>query len=99
MPKLIGAVPSSKRRHQEFDVVRGAKKPYLLNVEGFVACAKNVGPACDGGLNNRIIIRVAHDGRDCARQFNHDPAGFEKSEVLVDVVLAQRPSCLDVGVI
>ncbi len=77
----------------------GAKKPHRLNVESFIACAKDIGFAGDGGLNDWVIVGVLDDGGNYTWQFHHDASGFEKSEVLVYVLLTQGPSCLNVCVI
>jgi hypothetical protein len=48
-------------------------------LKGFIACAKYVSATDNGSLQNRIVVRVAYDGRRDFRQFRQDAGRFQKN--------------------
>jgi hypothetical protein len=63
--------------------------------KGFIAGAKNIGPAHDGGLQDRIVVRVADDGWNNIRNLGQDAGRFQKSQVLLYGFFRQGPSGLN----
>ena len=52
--------------------------------KGGVAGTKNVCPTDNGGLKNRVVIRVAYDGLKFRRQTDHQRGLFEQAEISMD---------------
>jgi len=50
--------------------------------KGFIASAKNIGEANNGGLQNRIVVRVTYDGRRSFRDLRQNARRFQKNDVL-----------------
>jgi hypothetical protein len=72
---------------------RAAREP-----KGSVASAKNIGAAHNGGLQNRVIVRVTDNGWRNFRQLHQSASRFQKNKVLFYGFSRQGPSGLNVRV-
>lgn len=66
--------------------------------KSLVAGAKNVGAAQDGGLQNRVVVRIAYDGGRNLGEFHQNARRLQKNKVLFYGLFPQGPSGLNVRV-
>ena len=83
---------------QHPNAVRGADQFDNFVSKRFVAGAKNIGAAQDGGLQNRVVVRVAYNGRRNFRQLHQYARRFQKDKLLFYGFFRQGPSGLNVRI-
>ena len=81
---------------KNFDAVGGADLFDNFVSKGFIASAKNIRAAQNGGLQNWIIVRVTYDGWKDVRNLHKSACRLERDKVLFYRFSRQGPSGLNV---
>ena len=83
---------------QNSNAVRGSDILDNVVSKGFIAGAKNIGAANNGGLQNRIVVRVAYNGRRNVGQLHQNAGRFQKNKVLFNGFSREGPTGMNVRV-
>src|SRR4051794_8169338 len=83
---------------QNSDAMHTADLVDQAMLESPIARTKHVGMANYGGLQNRIIVRVAHDGWEKVRDLHAESRILEKCDIFGDGLFRKRPAGLDMRV-
>src|SRR2546428_534400 len=69
---------------QDANAVRAANVIYYLAPECSIAGAENIGTACNSGLQNGVVVRIAYHCRKRGRHFNQNAGCLQESKVPLD---------------
>jgi hypothetical protein len=67
---------------QDTDAVFATDLLDPLVPEGPIARAENVGAAENSRLQDRVVVRIAHYGRNVCRHFHHKRGGLQSRELI-----------------